>query len=114
MGGVKHYLQVCGEATYVDDMKIHGMLHAALVVSSRPHAKILSVDATAAANVTLSLACLALPCVLWPQHCIALPLVSALQRQRLLVSSPLCCQAQGIHAALSSQGTLCKVAVDST
>ncbi|KAL3157593.1 hypothetical protein ABBQ32_012044 [Trebouxia sp. C0010 RCD-2024] len=43
-------VQVCGEATYVDDMKIHGMLHAALVVSSRPHAKILSVDATAAAN----------------------------------------------------------------
>ena len=45
-------LQVCGEATYVDDMKMHGMLHAALVVSSRPHAKILSVDATAATRVS--------------------------------------------------------------
>ena len=30
---------------------MHGMLHAALVVSSRPHAKILSVDATAATRV---------------------------------------------------------------
>lgn len=47
----------------MDDMKIHGMLHAALVVSSRPHAKILNVDATAAANVTLFSTCLApLPC----------------------------------------------------
>ena len=46
-------VQVCGEATYVDDMKMHGMLHAALVVSSRPHAKILSVDATAATRVTV-------------------------------------------------------------
>ena len=55
-GNYHTLFQVCGEATYVDDMKIHGMLHAALVVSSRPHAKILSVDATAAANVTLSLA----------------------------------------------------------
>ncbi|KAL0052613.1 hypothetical protein WJX82_004790 [Trebouxia sp. C0006] len=41
-------LQVCGEAVYVDDMKMHNMLHAALVYSSRPHAKILSVDASAA------------------------------------------------------------------
>lgn len=41
-------LQVCGEAQYVDDLKMHNMLHAALVVSSRPHAKILSVDASAA------------------------------------------------------------------
>lgn len=55
MGEVTHCLQVCGEATYVDDMKIHDMLHAALVVSSRPHAKILSVDASAAANVSPSL-----------------------------------------------------------
>ena len=45
-GNYHTLFQVCGEATYVDDMKIHGMLHA----------KILSVDATAAANVTLSLA----------------------------------------------------------
>ncbi len=41
-------VQVCGEAVYVDDMKMHNMLHAALVYSSRPHAKILSVDASAA------------------------------------------------------------------
>ena len=47
-------LQVCGEATYVDDMKMHGMLHAALVVSSRPHAKILNVDASAAVRVRTS------------------------------------------------------------
>ena len=45
---------------------MHGMLHAALVVSSRPHAKILSVDATAATRVTY-MPCLhtcdtALPC----------------------------------------------------
>ena len=43
-----HVVQVCGEAVYVDDMKMHNMLHAALVYSSRPHAKILSVDASAA------------------------------------------------------------------
>jgi len=43
-----YMVQVCGEAVYVDDMKMHNMLHAALVYSSRPHAKILSVDATAA------------------------------------------------------------------
>lgn len=43
--------QVSGEAQYVDDLKVHNMLHAALVVSSRPHAKILSVDATAATQV---------------------------------------------------------------
>ncbi len=41
-------VQVCGEAVYVDDMKMHNMLHAALVYSSRPHAKLLSVDASAA------------------------------------------------------------------
>ncbi len=44
--------QVCGEAQYVDDLKMHNMLHAALVVSSRPHAKILSVDATAATKAS--------------------------------------------------------------
>ena len=44
--------QVCGEATYVDDMKMHNMLHAALVVSSRPHAKILSIDASGAVAVS--------------------------------------------------------------
>lgn len=44
-------VQVCGEATYVDDMKMHNMLHAALVVSSRPHAKIISIDASGAVLV---------------------------------------------------------------
>lgn len=35
----------------MDDMKMHGMLHAALVVSSRPHAKIISIDASGAVLV---------------------------------------------------------------
>ena len=38
----------------MDDLKMHNMLHAALVVSSRPHAKILSVDASAATKVSCS------------------------------------------------------------
>lgn len=38
-------LQVCGEAQYVDDIPgIQGLLHAAFVVSSKPHAKILNVN----------------------------------------------------------------------
>ena len=54
-------------------MKMHGMLHAALVVSSRPHAKILSVDATAATRVTI------IPCMhtcdtAWPcAFCVQTP-----------------------------------------
>lgn len=52
-----HVWQVCGEAQYVDDLKMHNMLHGALVVSSRPHAKILSVDASAATNVAPSASC---------------------------------------------------------
>ena len=71
--------QVCGEATYVDDMKMHGMLHAALVVSSRPHAKILSVDATAATRVTY------IPLHAHLSHCIALC---------FLYPVPLCCHMQ--------------------
>ena len=50
-------LQVCGEAVYCDDLKMHNMLHAVLVVSTRPHAKILSVDATAATKVSIPQYC---------------------------------------------------------
>ena len=42
-------LQVCGEARYTDDIPAPpGLLHAALVLSSRPHAKLLEVDPSAA------------------------------------------------------------------
>ncbi|BDA44652.1 Xanthine dehydrogenase [Coccomyxa sp. Obi] len=42
-------LQVTGEAQYTDDVPLPpNVLHAALVTSTRPHAKILSVDASAA------------------------------------------------------------------
>ncbi|KAG1664510.1 hypothetical protein FOA52_007774 [Chlamydomonas sp. UWO 241] len=42
-------LQVTGEATYVDDIKhTADLLHAAIVASSRPHAKLIKVDASAA------------------------------------------------------------------
>ena len=45
-------LQVSGEARYVDDMPLPpGALHAVLVVSAKPHARILSVDAAAARAV---------------------------------------------------------------
>ena len=39
---------ITGRATYVEDIMLPGMLHAALVRSSEAHAKILSIDATAA------------------------------------------------------------------
>lgn len=42
--------QVCGTAQYVDDIKLPpGSLHCALVLSTRPHARILGIDAAAAA-----------------------------------------------------------------
>lgn len=42
-------LQVCGEAKYTDDVPLPpNTLHAALVTSSEPHAKLLSVNASAA------------------------------------------------------------------
>lgn len=42
--------QVCGTAQYVDDIKLPaGALHAALVLSTRPHARILKLDTAAAA-----------------------------------------------------------------
>jgi len=51
----RHVLrQVTGEAQYTDDVPLPpNMLHAVLVTSSRPHAKILSVDASAALQVLL-------------------------------------------------------------
>jgi xanthine dehydrogenase/oxidase len=40
---------VCGEAVYVDDIKLPAdALHAVLVTSSRPHARLLRVDPAAA------------------------------------------------------------------
>lgn len=43
-------LQVCGTAQYIDDIKLPpGSLHCALVLSTRPHARILGIDAAAAA-----------------------------------------------------------------
>eukprot|EP00850_Spirogloea_muscicola_P006424 SM000030S11433 [mRNA] locus=s30:612063:618646:- [translate_table: standard] len=45
-------LQVSGEAEYADDLPLPaGGLHAALVLSSKPHARLLSVDASAAEAV---------------------------------------------------------------
>lgn len=42
-------LQVTGEAVYTDDMpRPAGSLHAALIMSDRPHAKLLSIDTAAA------------------------------------------------------------------
>lgn len=46
-------LQVSGEAIYVDDMKLPGdALHAALVLSTKPHAKIVEVDIKGAMEVS--------------------------------------------------------------
>ncbi len=43
-------MQVCGTAQYVDDIKLPpGALHGALILSSRPHARILHIDTAAAA-----------------------------------------------------------------
>ncbi|KAJ7517365.1 hypothetical protein O6H91_21G020900 [Diphasiastrum complanatum] len=45
-------LQVSGEAEYVDDLNLPpNCLHAALVLSSRPHARIISIDATEAQSI---------------------------------------------------------------
>ncbi|GMH39295.1 hypothetical protein BSKO_07193 [Bryopsis sp. KO-2023] len=44
-------MQVCGEAKYFDDVDVAGCLHAALVTSSKPHANIVGVDASAALAV---------------------------------------------------------------
>ncbi len=41
--------KVTGDFTYVDDLKVHGMLYGKVLFSTVPHAKILSIDASAAA-----------------------------------------------------------------
>ena len=45
-------MQVTGEAHYTDDIPLPGnALRAALVYSDRPHAKLLSIDASSALEV---------------------------------------------------------------
>jgi carbon-monoxide dehydrogenase large subunit len=39
---------LCGKARFVGDIRLPGMLHAGFVRSPHAHAKILSIDATAA------------------------------------------------------------------
>ena len=39
---------IAGRATYIDDMKVTGMLYAAVVRSPEAHARIVSIDASAA------------------------------------------------------------------
>lgn len=56
-------LQVSGEAAYTDDVKLSSdFLHCALVVSTKPYAKILSVDPTAALKVQLLIPTPLVPC----------------------------------------------------
>ena len=46
-------MQVTGDATYTDDVKLSAdMLHGALVVSTRPYARILAVDPSEALKVS--------------------------------------------------------------
>ena len=45
---------ITGRATYVEDIVLPGMLHAALVRSSEAHANITSIDTTAARSRTSS------------------------------------------------------------
>ena len=50
-----------GEATYTDDVKLSpDFLHAALVVSSKPYARILSVDPSEALKVEPTANCISL------------------------------------------------------
>ena len=63
-------LQVTGNAKYTDDMLLPpGGLHAALVFSTRPHARILAVDAAKALQVGCQSSCLPplRVCISW-QH----------------------------------------------
>ncbi len=41
---------VLGQRPYVDDIQIDGMLHAALVLSDHPRARVLKIDSTAASE----------------------------------------------------------------
>ena len=52
-------VQTTGEALFAGDIKLAGMQHAALVTSTRPHAKLLSVDASAALQVATKFSSLA-------------------------------------------------------
>ena len=46
-------LHVTGEARYVDDLpELPGLLHAAVVVSSHAHARVLSIDAEPALEMS--------------------------------------------------------------
>ena len=45
--------QTTGEAQFAGDIKLVGMHHAALVTSTRPHARLVSVDASAALQVSI-------------------------------------------------------------
>ncbi len=45
-------VQTTGEAMFAGDIKLVGMHHAALVTSTRPHARLLSVDASDALQVS--------------------------------------------------------------
>jgi len=45
---VEDNVLITGRGRYVDDVQIPGMLHMALLRSHYPHAKIISIDATAA------------------------------------------------------------------
>jgi xanthine dehydrogenase molybdenum-binding subunit len=47
VGGIP---QVLGERPYIDDMKVPGMLHGAMVLSEHPRAKVLAIHADAAAQ----------------------------------------------------------------
>ncbi|HEY7711738.1 MAG TPA: xanthine dehydrogenase family protein molybdopterin-binding subunit, partial [Candidatus Entotheonella sp.] len=43
--------KVTGQATYVGDLKVPGMLHAKVLISPLPHARIISMDTTEAARL---------------------------------------------------------------
>ena len=59
------HVQVTGEAVYTDDIKhTPDTLHAALVTSTKPHARLLSVDASAALEVSIMQTLLSLTLVL--------------------------------------------------
>lgn len=45
------YCKVSGEAKYCDDIEVPGCLHAALVTSTRPHARLVKVDSSEATGV---------------------------------------------------------------
>ena len=72
LSGKSCVVQVTGEACYADDVKLSpDFLHAALVVSSKPYARILSVDPAAALKVSAHnplIISLAIPSPKWSMH----------------------------------------------